>query len=143
MRERVAVTLGGRERSLLPTFGVLEAFEDRCGSIAAHLARITDLTATLNARAWLVMKALEADGANARVVDGQSLPFEIGAVKQLMFEAGLWHESLVNAEIELIERLLYTPEQYTEKKVLAAAMAADQANILAGITSFSGSPLPT
>jgi len=141
MRERVTIRLGGRDYDMLPSFGVLEAFEDRHGSIAAHLARLVEMTAPLSTRAFLVLRALEAGSAGTG--DGKMLPWGFEAVKLAMFEAGLWHESLVNTEIALVERLLYTPEQYTAKKALAAEMAAAQKKAADAIASSLGTGLPT
>ena len=54
-----------------------------------------------------------------------------------MFEAGLWHESVVAKEIELVEKLLYTPEQYLEKKNQLAEAAKAQQDALASLDALS------
>ncbi len=137
MRDRVKVILGSKEYSLLPAIGVLEAFEDRFGSIGAHVQRLSAEAGIFNERAWLILKALSADSENTQTAGGRAMPWDLDAVKAAMFETGLYSLPLVKAEIELIERLIYTPEQYAEKKTARAALEADQATVMAGLSSFT------
>jgi hypothetical protein len=135
---------GRREYPMLPTFGVLEEFEDRCGSIAAHYGALAALTATLEARAFLVWLALKA-GAAGEQTDDREGEFTLDAVRTALFERGLWHASTVAAETELIERLMWTPEQFLEKKAERARVAEDEAALatLLGLgASSSSSPSP-
>lgn len=128
MRDRVMITLGGAEHPLLPAFEVLDVFEERVCGILDHLNNLTNGTARLRDRAMLVMLA-----ANA-AADGD---WKLDATMQRMFEAGLWHQDLLLREIELVEKLLYTPEQYAAKK---AARAEDQQTLESmfdDISSFS------
>ena len=132
MREKVTIEFAGQEFGLAPTFGALDLFEDRHGSIALHYQKLGDLSATMTARAYLVWQALKAGDP--------SLPFTLEATRVAMFDAGLWHESVVTKEIELVEKLLYTPEQYIEKKNQLAAASKAQEDALAsldGLSNFS------
>lgn len=113
MRDAVTVKLGGADYRLLPTFAVVDAFEDRHGSLMGHLHRYMDLTATLPQRATLLLEAIRAGYLD----EGKSPDrLQMDGIKKVMFEAGYWSDELIRAEIELCERLLYTPEQYTAKK---------------------------
>lgn len=143
MRDRVAIRLGGRDYSLLPTMGVLDAFEDRFGSIGAHIQRLASDQALFQHRAFLIWQALKADDSNEVSVGGRSIAFTLEQTRVQMFEAGLYDQTLVKAEIELIERLIYTPEQFAEKKRLREAAEAEQARFLAGLSNFSASQSPT
>lgn len=115
MRGIVNMKLGGREVALLPSFEVADAFEERHGSLMAHLEALTQGRATLNPRAFLVWKAACAGDP--------AVEWQIGTIKERMFDRGYWNEDIVILEAELIERLLYTPEQYLEKKELRAKEA--------------------
>lgn len=113
MRDRVSLTFGRKEYPLLPAFGVMDAFEDRCGALTAHLINLTNGTATLRNRATLVylgMKAArEADGGSASLMS-------VSGTMEAMWEEGAADNDLLLKEVEFIERLLYTPEQYKVKK---------------------------
>jgi hypothetical protein len=136
MRDRVTLRLGGKDFSLLPTMGVLDAFEDRFGSIGAHVQRLAGEAALFQHRAFLIWQALQADPSNRQEMDGRVIEFGLDATKTAMFEAGLYSEALVMAEVELIERLIYTPEQYAEKK---SKREAEAASLLAASQLFSAS----
>lgn len=138
MRKSIQITLGGQDYDLLPSFAVADAFEDRFGSLAAHIQKLIDLSAPMNQRAYLIMQALKAAQPEE--------PWALDAVKKTMFERGYWHEDLVRIECDLIEQLLYTPEQYQEKKARrqeAAAQEAELARILSGFDPSSPMPLQT
>lgn len=144
MRDAVSAKLGAKTYSLLPTYGVLSDFEDRFGSIAAHYAALADMTARLAARSYLVYLALQA-WRNEHPDEKRVGEFDHEAVAKSLFDRGLWHEDTVKFEIELIERLLYTPEQYQEKKDQRAAAQKAQAEIMAslnGLNTSAVSPLP-
>lgn len=108
MRDRVMIKLGGREVALLPTFGVADAFEDTHGGLVEHLQMLNEGRARLPVRAFLILEAMKA-------ADPEK-PWKLERVKETMFERGLWHEDLVQFETDFILRLMYTPEQYLEKK---------------------------
>lgn len=113
MRDRVFLKFGGKEYPLLPAFSVIDAFEDRCGALTAHILNLTQGTATLRARATIIFHAMVA----ARKADGGSAQdMSVQNVMEAMFDAGMADDGLMLKEIELIERLLYTPEQYAVKK---------------------------
>lgn len=142
MRDRVTITLGGQEYPLLPTFSVLDQFEDKHGSILAHLVNMMNLVAPLKARSYLVFLAMKA----AREDDGgDTSKLRHTATAEAMFEAGIGDEGLIQIETELIERLIYTPEQYAAKKEQREkeAMAQKEAMaLLSAFPAFSESPLP-
>jgi len=129
MRDRVTIRLGGRDYSLLPTMGVLDAFEDRFGSIGAHIQRLSAEQALFQHRAFLIWQALKADDGNTQDVGGRPMEITLDATKRQMFDAGLYDEALVSAEIELIQRLIWTPEQFTEKKRQREAAMAELASL--------------
>lgn len=144
MRDLISITLRGREYSLLPSFGALSNFEDRHGSIAAHYSALVGLTATVSARSWLVLQGLQAFRAETPP-EGRSFDFTQTSVAEALFEGGLWHEAAVQVEIDLVEALLYTPEQYLAKKAARTAIQALDAKMtesLDVLTSFSASSLP-
>lgn len=140
MRDTITITLGGAEYRLLPAFSVADAFEDRHGSLMAHLQRLIELSATLSQRGFLILSAMKAAGRE----EGKDMDnFQLVAVKERMFDAGMWSDDLIRVELDLCERLLYTPEQYQEKKAQRAeaqkaAMAA--MGHLSGFDSFSEPP---
>lgn len=143
MRDRVLLTFGKREYALLPTFAVAERFEDRFGSLIAHLQALSELspTATLKQRAYLLYLAMKA----AKEEDSEPSDLSWEATHQAMWEEGMAQPDRVMKEIELIERLLYTPEQYLAKKAAAAAAAKEQEEmmgLLDGFLGSSGSPSP-
>lgn len=115
MRETVFITLGGQERPLKPAYAVFDAFESRHGGLLDFLRSLSEGTAPLEARAFLICEGLKAADA--------SVAWKIDAVKQRMFEEGAWHIDLISKEVEFIERLMYTPEQYTRKKEAEKAAA--------------------
>ena len=136
MRDAVIVRVGGADYRLLPTFAVVDAFEDRHGSLMAHLQRIVDVSATLTQRGTLLLEAMRA----AYKDEGKNPDrLELQAMKQRMFEAGMWSDDLVRAEIDLCERLLYTPEQYLEKKAQRARAEADVLAAMAQLDAFAPS----
>lgn len=142
MRDRVLVTLGGREYALLPTFGVYEQFEDRFGSLMQHLLKMNEFSATLKCRSYLVFLAMVA----AKEDDGQDHDLTWESVHRSMWEAGPAVGAVPKAEVELIERLLYTPEQYLRKKEeeTAATKAAEEVErLIAGLKASSDSPSPS
>ena len=139
MRDRVKIVLGGKEYSLLPTMAVLDAFEDRYGSIGGHIQRLTAEQGLFTERAFLLWQGLMADKDNSQKVAGKAMEFTLEAVKKQMFEAGLYHETLMRAEVELIERLIYTPEQFAEKKRQREAAQEEQAKMLDALNNFSAS----
>lgn len=113
MRDRVILTFGRKEYPLLPAFGVMDVFEDRCGALTAHLLSLTQGTATLRSRATLVYLGMKA----AREADGgSSADMSIQNTMEAMFDVGAADNDLMLKEVELIERLLYTPDQYRAKK---------------------------
>ena len=141
MRDLITIKLRGRDYSLLPSFAVLSNFEDRHGSIATHYSGLVGLTATLAARSWLVLQALQAFRSDAPS-EGRSFGFTQDVVAESIFEAGLWHDQTVQVEINLVEALLYTPEQYQAKKAERAAAAVAQTDVMdsmAALASFSAS----
>lgn len=113
MRDRVTIAFGRKEYPLLPTFGVMDEFEDRCGALTSHLLSLTSGTATLRNRATLVFLGMK----EARTADGDSASaMSIQSTMQAMWEIGAADNDLLLKEVEFIERLLYTPEQYRAKK---------------------------
>lgn len=140
MRDRVFAKFSRQEYPLLPTFGVMDAFEDRCGALTAHLLALTNGTATLRSRATLVFLAMKA----AREADGGlSVDMSVQNTMEAMFEAGAADNELMLKEVELIERLLYTPAQYQAKKEARERQEAAQIemeNILSAFPAFSDSP---
>jgi hypothetical protein len=137
------MTLGGREYPLLPTFGVYETFEDRFGSLMRHLINLQDFTATLKARSYLVFLAIKADREDTGQ-DTELLSWE--ATHKAMWEAGPAVGHVPAKEVELIERLLYSPEQYLRKKEEEAAMqkANEQVErLIAGLNESSATPSPS
>ncbi len=139
MRDAVTVRLGGADYRLLPTFAVADAFEDRHGSLMAHLQRLVDLSATMNQRGTLLLEAMRA----AYVDEGKSPDrLELSAMKQRIFDAGMWSEAMLQAEFELCERLLYTPEQYLEKKAMREQQAEASAQLAAMMEDFAPSSEP-
>lgn len=117
MRDAITITLGAAEYRLLPTFSVVDTFEDRHGSLMSHFQRLMDLSATLHQRAFLILEAMKA----AQRDEGKDTDrFQLSAVKERMFEAGMWSDDLIRVEADLCERLLYTPEQYLAKKTQRA-----------------------
>ena len=113
MRDRVTLTFGRKEYPLLPAFGVMDRFEDRCGALTAHLISLTNGSATLRSRATLVFFGMKA----AREEDGgDAAAMTIEATMQAMWDAGAADNDLMLKEVEFIERLLFTPEQYRAKK---------------------------
>ncbi len=141
MRDRVVITLGGREYPLLPTFGVHEQFEDRFGSLMKHYLGLSEFTATLKARSYLVYLAIKADRED-RGEDDSMLSWD--ATAKAMWEQGHAAGELPRKEAELIERLLYTPEQYRAKKEEEAAMkkAAEEMEKAFAFATSSVSPSP-
>lgn len=125
------ITLGGQDYDLLPTFAVADAFEDRYGSLAAHIQKLVDVSAPINQRAYLLLLALKAGHPGE--------PWALDSIKKTMFERGYWHEELVLIECELVERLLYTPEQYLEKKEKRRKAAEQEAEIARMMAGFDPS----
>lgn len=120
--------------TMLPTFAVADAFEDRFGSLMAHGEAILNMTAPMTQRAFLILQGLKAGDPSQQ--------WSVESVKKTMFERGYWHESLVRIEIELVERLIYTPEQYLAKKTLRDAEAAAMAAAMEGLNAFDPSSPP-
>lgn len=113
MRERVTLTFGRKEYQLLPAFGVMDEFEDRCGALTSHLLALTNGTATLRSRATLLFLGMKA----ARVADGESAAaMSVQSTMEAMWEIGAADNDLMLKEVEFIERLLFTPDQYRAKK---------------------------
>lgn len=113
MRDRVTLVFGRREYALLPAFGVQSDFEDRCGSLTAHLINLVSGTATLKTRATLLYFGTRY----ALVADGQATSaLTVQSVMEAMWDEGSGDNDLLLKEHEFIERLLYTPEQYKAKK---------------------------
>lgn len=108
MRDRVKMKLGAKEQLLLPAFEVVDAFEDRFGSLLEHLEKLMNGRATIQARGFLVWEGLKANDP--------TVSWDYEQVMRSMFDRGLWHNDLVMEEAEFIERMLYTPEQYQKKK---------------------------
>lgn len=108
MRDAVKYRMGGKDYDLLPTFGVVDAFEDRHYSLFEHLERLSQGSATLHARAFLILQGLKAASPDTK--------WDFGTLMERMFDQGYWHEDVVLQEIEFIEKLIYTPEQYVAKK---------------------------
>jgi biopolymer transport protein ExbB/TolQ len=48
-----------------------------------------------------------------------------------MFDEGVLNEAMTLLEVEFMERLLYTPEQYQTKKTQRAALEAEMARLQA------------
>jgi hypothetical protein len=142
MRDSVAIQFGRREYRLLPTFGAMDAFEDRCGALTAHLLNLTSGTATLKTRATLVYHGMKAAFDN----EGKSTQdLSVQSTMQAMFDAGAADNDLMLKEVEFIERLLFTPEQYQAKKEArekAEAMQTDLMNLLHASPGYSASPQP-
>ncbi len=138
MRDARILKHGLNEYRLLPTFEVLDVFEDRHGSLMQHLMNLVSGTAKVSERATLIMEAAKASG------DGTSWKHE--AVRRMMFDLGVASEELVTLEIDLCDALLYTPEQYTRKKAAQAEamQAQDQmATILGGFVPATAPPSPS
>lgn len=115
MRQDVFLKLGAKEHALRPAFSVVDAFETKFGSVLEHLENLMQGRATIHARGLLVFEGLKAGNPD--------VDWDLETVKERMFDEGYWHESLVMKEAEFVERLLYTPEQYTAKKAERAAEA--------------------
>jgi hypothetical protein len=150
MRDSVMLAFGRREYPLLPTFGVMDAFEDRCGALTSHLLNLTSGTATLRVRATLVYHAMRA----GRLQEGGSAgDMSIQATMEAMYELGAADNDLMLKEVELIERLLYTPEQYQAKKEarekaeaaqkMMADLLSDSPDYSASLRAFSDGNLPS
>lgn len=121
------IKLGAREIPLRPAYQVLDAFEDLHGGIVGHLEGLSNGTATMKARARLIYEGARAADPSTQV--------EIEAIKERLFDAGLWSEGVVMKEVEFVEKLIYTPEQYQAKKEeRAEAMKAMEEHL----QSFSG-----
>ncbi|MEY8099586.1 hypothetical protein AB9F29_19580 [Falsihalocynthiibacter sp. S25ZX9] len=108
MRGRVHIEFGGRDHSLLPTYEVAEQFEARHGGIVDHYEKLNNGSAPMQVRAYLILLALKQGEGGDK--------FTLQGVMKAMFEFGLWHGDLVRKENELIEGLIYTPEQLLAKK---------------------------
>lgn len=123
MRDRVTIVFAGQEFRLLPAFSVIDGFEDRCGALTGHLIALTAGTATLKSRATLVYLAMKAA---AEEDNEPTSGMSIHNTAQAMWEAGAADNDLMLKEVELIERLLYTPEQYAVKKAERERIEAAQ-----------------
>lgn len=129
MRDAVKLRLGGKEHSLLPTFGVVDAFEDRHYGLLDHLDRLMNGRATIHARAFLILQGLKAGAPEVN--------WDFATVMERLWEQGYWDESVVMTEGEFIERLLYTPEQYLAKKEQRANEAKGLEGIFESISADS------
>lgn len=121
--------LGGKEYSLLPTFAVVDNFEDRHYGLLEHLDRLTSGRATIHARSYLILQGLKAGSPE--------VDWDMSAVMERLFDMGYWDESVVVKEAEFIERLLYTPEQYIAKKEQRANEEKGLEEIFASISATS------
>jgi hypothetical protein len=130
MRELVKLTFGGREYPLLPTFGVLEKFEARFGSLPKQLMAMMDMSATLRVRAYLVFLGIKAQREDDDTGEARG-ELSWDAVAEAMFDEGVLNEAMTLLEVEFMERLLYTPEQYQTKKTQRAALEAEMARLQA------------
>lgn len=137
MRDTVMIKLGGSEYPLLPAFEVADQFEDRTKTgILEHLSRLSSGTALMRDRAVLVMLAAQAADKDSR--------WDLDATMKRMFEAGIWDTDQVMIEIELVEKLLYTPEQYLRKKEERAEEIEAMSGLFGNISnSFSESQSST
>lgn len=137
MRERMQVRFGRQEYSLLPSFSVIDQFEDRCGALTAHLLNLVQGTASLKQRATLMHLAFVAA---LREDDQDTRDATIQSMMQAMFDEGVADDDRMAMEVELCERLLYTPEQYLAKKAKreAAQKAEEEMQAL-----LRGSPMPS
>ena len=138
MRDPVFLTLGGKEYSLLPTFAVLDAFETRHGSLITHLERLVQGAVPLRQRAYLVLEAARAAHKDA----GQEFKWLLDGVAERMFDNGVADEDQMTREIELCERLLWTPEQYLRKKAEREKAEAEQAKMADLLNALSPSSEP-
>jgi hypothetical protein len=129
MRDRVKMRLGGKEYDLLPSFGVVDRFEDRYYGLLDHLERLMQGKAVIQARAFLILEGLKAADPNK--------PWDFETVMERLFEAGYWHEDVVMKEAEFVERLIYTPEQYLAKKEERANEAKGLEEVLGAISKGS------
>lgn len=130
MRELVKIKLGGREFSLSPTFEVWDQFEEQTEvGLLQHLESLYKGQALANTRARLVLLGLQA-------ADPEKT-WSLERVKKAMFESGAWHEDLVAKEAELIQKLLYTPEQFEAKKRESEEAAKRQQEIERRLAAFS------
>ncbi len=145
MRDMGKIDFGGKEYPIMPTFGVMSDFEDRYGSLANHFLALTGATAKIKPRAYLLYLGLRA-AREAVPVEGRSFGFTPERVEEAMFDRGVWHESTVAAEIEFTQSLMFTPEQYREKKAArmeALKMQAAMGEAMASLSEFSRSPAGT
>lgn len=145
MRDMGKIDFGGKEYPLLPTFRVMSDFEDRYGAVADHFLALTGATAKIKPRAYLLFLGLQA-ARDAAPVEGRSFGFTPERVEEAMFDRGAWHETTVAAEIDFVQSLMFTPEQFAEKKAARTAAlktreAMDKA--VAALSSFSPSPAQT
>lgn len=143
MRDRVFITFGRRKHALLPTFGVQDGFEDRCGALTAHLISLVSGTATLRTRATLVYFGMKAALEDDRE---PTAGLTVASVMESMWELGSADNDLLLKEQELIERLLYTPEQYQAKKEARERQEAAQEELqklMGASPDFSASPPQT
>lgn len=149
MRGVVALTFGGRDYPLLPTFGVLEKFESRFGSLAKHFVALMDLSAPLKTRAYLLFLGIKAYRDENAGEDGEVRgDLSLDSVAEAMFEEGVLSEEMSLLEVDFMERLLYAPAQYQAKKeqraILQAEMTKIQGESKASLDllsrSFNGSP---
>lgn len=133
---------GGREYPLLPTFGALENFESRHGSVAKHLMSMMDASATLKVRSFLVYQGMKAhrDENFSGEVRGEMTP---ESVAMAMFEEGVLNEAMTLREVEFIERLLYTPEEYQAKKHQRAILEAEMMKLQGASSNSLDSLWPT
>lgn len=94
---------------MLPTYGVWSDFEDQSGvSLLSHVHQLYDGTALIGARSKLILLGLRAAD--------ESVVWEIDRVKQAMFDRGAWHESLIGVEADFAQTIMFTPDQYAEKR---------------------------
>lgn len=122
MRDRVEVEFGGRVYSLLPTFEVTDAFEGRFNGLFDHLEKLSNGIASIHVRGFLMYLGLKASDDSTNWTEE--------AVRKSMFEAGHWSEDMVAKEIEFIQRLIYTPEQFQAKKEAEEAARAEMMELL-------------
>ena len=138
MRDARILKHGLNEYRLLPTFEVLDVFEDRHGSLIQHTMNLLSGTAKVSERATLIMEAAKAGGSGAN--------WKHEAVRKMLFDLGVASEEQVALEVDLCQALLYTPEQYAAKKAeqAEAMKAQDQmATILGGFDPVTAPPSPS
>lgn len=127
MRDRVAIYLQGGSFDpsyMLPTYEVYEAIEGELAAVPLVLAYHDQRHLTLDHLATIVEFGLKAGEPDQ--------PWGRNAIKKALFTMGVMSDEVREPISELLERLSYTPEQYTAKKTQAQSDQSDLMKQLLG-----------